>query len=224
VDGVRTYFFYSDEGLIAEYDVSGTELRSYGYKSDSTWSTDPLWLKTGGQYYFYQNDHLGTPQKLTAQNGMVVWQAKYSAFGEATIDTEHITNHLRFPGQYEDAETGLHYNFQRYYDPGIGRYVSVDPAGFNGGLNLFAYVFNNPGKYSDPRGLGIHPQHVVPADETYRVVLDVTTGGYRPKRGEPKMVQRGLSARLILKTTKTIPISTASIIRFLLDVLKVLLL
>ncbi len=100
------------------YDVSGTELRSYGYKPDSTWSTDPLWLKSGGQYYFYQNDHLGTPQKLTAQNGMVVWAAQYSAFGEATIDTEHITNHLRFPGQYYDTETGLHYNWFRYYrDP-----------------------------------------------------------------------------------------------------------
>ncbi|MCP4374891.1 MAG: type IV secretion protein Rhs, partial [bacterium] len=98
VAGTRTYFFYSDEGLIAEYDGSGSEIRSYGYKPDSTWTTDPLWLKTGGQYFFYHNDHLGTPQKLMAKNGMVVWAATYSAFGEATIDTEHITNHLRFPG------------------------------------------------------------------------------------------------------------------------------
>ncbi len=67
VDGVRTYFFYSDEGVIAQYDVSGTELRSYGYKPDSTWSTDPLWLKQDGEYYFYRNDQLGTPQKLELQ-------------------------------------------------------------------------------------------------------------------------------------------------------------
>jgi YD repeat-containing protein len=45
VNGRKTYFFYSDEGLVAEYDDSGAELRSYGYKPDSTWTTDPLWLK-----------------------------------------------------------------------------------------------------------------------------------------------------------------------------------
>ena len=49
----RTYFFYSDEGLIGEYDANGNELRSYGYQSDSTWTTDPLWMKENGQYYFY---------------------------------------------------------------------------------------------------------------------------------------------------------------------------
>jgi hypothetical protein len=50
------------------------------------------------------NDHLGTPQKLTDSNGTVVWAADYKPFGEATI-----TNNLRFPGQYYDAETGLNY-------------------------------------------------------------------------------------------------------------------
>ena len=154
VNGVKTYFFYSDEGLAAEYGPGGVELRSYGYKPDSTWTTDPLWLKTGGQYSFYQNDHLGTPQKLVAQNGMVAWSATYSAFGEAHIDTEHIRNPLRFPGQYYDAETGLHYNFQRYYDPGIGRYVTKDPIGFDGGdYNLYGYVRNNPVDRADKYGL-----------------------------------------------------------------------
>ncbi len=137
--------------------MSGTELRSYGYKPDSTWTTDPLWLKQGGAYYFYQNDHLGTPQKLTAQNGMVVWATQYSAFGKATIGTEIITNNLRFPGQYYDAETGLHYNFQRYYDPGIGRYVSVDPIGFEGGsLNFYGYTENNPINAFDHYGLDVY--------------------------------------------------------------------
>ncbi|MCP4378999.1 MAG: hypothetical protein GY794_22835 [bacterium] len=61
VGGTRTYFFYADEGLVAEYDAVGNEIRAYGYKPDSTWTTDPLWLKQHGEYYFYQNDHLGTP-------------------------------------------------------------------------------------------------------------------------------------------------------------------
>ncbi len=77
---------------------------------------------SSAEFSDYHNDHLGTPQKLTAQKGMVVWSATYSAFGQATIDTELVTNNLRFPSQYFDEETELHYNWQRYYNPEIGRY------------------------------------------------------------------------------------------------------
>ena len=146
----RTYFFYSDEGLVAEFDISGSEVRSYGYQPDSTWTTDPLWLKHNNAYYFYHNDHLGTPQKLTAQNGMVAWSAQYSAFGEATVDSEFITNNLRFPGQYYDEETGLHYNRFRYYDPTIGRYLRAD---LIESIHAYTYVTNNPVVWIDPLGL-----------------------------------------------------------------------
>jgi RHS repeat-associated protein len=154
VDGTRTYFFYSEEGLIAEYDASGNDIKSYGYKPDSDWTTDPLFMKQNGDYYFYHTDHLGTPQKLVEQDGTVVWSAQYTAFGEADVQVETVTNNLRFPGQYEDAETGLYYNLKRYYDPQIGRYLWVDPIGFDGGdMNLFVYVFNNPVNFIDPVGL-----------------------------------------------------------------------
>ena len=125
---MRTYFVYSDEGLIGEYDSSGLQIRLYGYKPGSTWTTDPLFMKVGTQYYFYQNDHLGTPQKMMGVNGAVVWSAKYSSFGKATVDpSSSITNNLRFPGQYFDSETVLHYNLNRYYNPGLGRYYRADP-------------------------------------------------------------------------------------------------
>ncbi len=154
VGGVRTYFFYSDEGLIGEYDASGNELKTYGYKPDSTWTTDPLWLKEGSTYYWYQNDHLGTPQKLVAVNGAVVWSAQYSSFGKTDVQVEIVTNNLRFPGQYEDEETGLHYNYFRYYDPKIGRYLRIDPIGLAGGdMNLYGYGKNNALKTIDPLGL-----------------------------------------------------------------------
>jgi hypothetical protein len=62
-----------------------------------------------GVYYFI-NDHLGTPQQLVSAAGTVVWQAAYLPFGKAQVTTETVKNNLRFPGQYYDSETGLHYN------------------------------------------------------------------------------------------------------------------
>lgn len=60
---------------------------------------------------------------------------------------------LRFPGQYWDDETGLHYNWNRYYDPSTGRYITADPIGLEGGMNLYAYANLNPVNYIDAEGL-----------------------------------------------------------------------
>ena len=154
VGGVRTYFVYADEGLVAEVDAAGNVVKSYGYRPGSTWTTDPLFMKVGGQYYFYQNDHLGTPQKMTAVNGAVVWSAKYSSFGQAEVNpASTIINNLRFPGQYYDKEPELHYNYFRYYNPAVGRYLRQDPLGVSGGINTYAYTLNNPISNYDKDGL-----------------------------------------------------------------------
>jgi len=115
--------------------------------------TDPLFARTANnEIYYYNNDHLGTPQQLLDSAGQVVWQAQYSAFGKANISINIIENNLRLPGQYYDSETGLHQNFYRDYDPALGRYIESDPIGLAGGINFYAYVYQNPLKYTDPTG------------------------------------------------------------------------
>jgi RHS repeat-associated protein len=115
--------------------------------------------------YFFHNDHLGTPQAMSDLAGRKVWEAEYEPFGMATVTTATITNNLRLPGQYYDAETGLHYNYYRDYDSGTGRYLQPDPIGLEGGLNLYPYVLNNPVRFVDPQGLQVPWPEVLPAAE-----------------------------------------------------------
>jgi RHS repeat-associated protein len=154
VDGVRTYFAYANEGLVAEADQLGNVVTSYGFQPESEWSTAPFFMNKGTAYYFYQNDHLGTPVSITNSTGAAEWSADFDAFGSAIINpSSEVSSNLRFPGQYYYEESQLHYNYQRYYDANAGRYLSTDPIGFEGGdPNLYTYGLNDSVNYYDPSG------------------------------------------------------------------------
>lgn len=119
------------------------------------------------QTAWLHSNHLGAIEAATDKDGAVIWRARYAPFGAATINANNsvdnsksydITNasftlNLRLPGQYEDAETGLYYNGQRYYDPARGEYLTPDPLGTPDGPNGYSNVRYNPLKYIDPDGL-----------------------------------------------------------------------
>ncbi len=110
--------------------------------------------------FHYHCDQIGTPQMLTDDLGDVVWEATYKAWGETRELTARVSraagivpyNPIRFQGQQVDEETGLHYNRHRYYDPNVGRFISKDPIGLQGGINAYKYA-QNPLGWVDPLGL-----------------------------------------------------------------------
>jgi len=135
VDGISTLFFYDQSGnIVGEYDQQGNALREHVYGL-----TGRLATNESGATYWHHNDHLGTPQKMTDNSATIVWNAIYQAFGKAEVNEDPdgdgitVTNNFRFPSQYFDAESGLHYNYFRSYDPDTGRYTQADPIGLNGG-------------------------------------------------------------------------------------------
>ena len=146
---VVTYFLYDDQTLVAEANESGEVVLQYVYLEQF----QPVALLQGDQIYSIHDDHLGTPRIVTDSDGKSVWQSDYAAFGDSSVYQNEITLNLRLPGQYFDAETGTHYNYQRDYDVQTGRYLSSDPIGLSGGLNTYAYVKADPLSLIDPLGL-----------------------------------------------------------------------
>lgn len=142
------------------YDLAGNLLAEAALPSGKP-AADYLYLDsrpvamftTAAGFLFTEDDRLGTPQTLTAGNQGTVWAANYEPYGKADLQLANVTQNLRLPGQFFDAETGYHHNGFRDYDPTIGRYLETDPVGLSGGSNTYAYVANNPYGGVDPLGL-----------------------------------------------------------------------
>lgn len=149
-----------DVEYVWDEDVVLHELASEGQLEPRVvnWEFDPhgfapLCKVESGSQYLCANDPAGNPRQLVAPDGDVVWSGSYSTWGE--VDGERgagVDCPVRYQGQWYDDETGLHYNRYRYYDPEAGRFISQDPVGLLGGMNVWTYADNTTG-WIDPFGL-----------------------------------------------------------------------
>ena len=106
---------------------------------------------------YYHNDHLGSPAAATDERNELLWRAHYRPYGERQenpADTPYGSP--GYTGHVQDGSSGLVYMQARYYDPQLGRFLAMDPAGpqeeVPGSFNRYAYGLNNPYRYVDPDG------------------------------------------------------------------------
>lgn len=157
------YFVYDESGrLLGEYGASGELIQEIVWFEAIPIASIRL-VGSGPQteVFYIHTDHLNAPAKMSAPStDAIVWRWDHDPFGNGVPNEDPDGNglslrfNLRFPGQYFDSETGLHYNYLRdAYDSATGRYTQSDPIGLNGGVNTYAYASGNPVGGVDPLGL-----------------------------------------------------------------------
>jgi RHS repeat-associated protein len=150
--GATTRYIYDVSGnLLAEANGSNSITRLYIY------GRGLLAVATSSNaLYCYHFNAVGSTMALTNQSQSVVNQYAYAPFGEITGQVEAIVQPFKYVGQFGvmAESNGLYYMRARYYDPQVGRFISEDPLGFDGGdVNLYVYASNNPVMLVDPLGL-----------------------------------------------------------------------
>ena len=152
--GITTNYVYENGKLLRE--VTGSEKIDFVYGSDGI-----IGFRTGNKNYLYRKNVFGDVTEIYSDNGTLVGKYSYTAFGECIVKVNEggiaEKNPIRYRGYYYDEETSLYYLKSRYYDPEVGRFITIDdisyidPETING-LNLYAYCNNNPVSNVDPNG------------------------------------------------------------------------
>lgn len=146
-DGVTERYVYDYTDLIGVLDGSGNLLASYTF---GLGSDEPLSMTGGGNTYYFHGNHQGSIMALNTDFQQVS-QYGYDPYGKTQVTGETL-NRFHYTAREQDADD-LYYYRARYYDPTTYRFLSEDPIGFAGGLNVYAYVWNDPVNWVDPYGL-----------------------------------------------------------------------
>ena len=160
-DGATAKYIYDKAGnLLAETNNAGVITRYYIHGQGM------LAFVEGNAAYTYHHDAVGNTMAVTDGSGAVKNAYAYTPYGRVTNKQEAIAQTFQFAGQFGvmTETNGLLYMRARYYDPKLGRFLSEDPSGFDGGLNLYAYTGGNPVMRVDPSGLAVGDWWDLPAN------------------------------------------------------------
>ena len=192
----QTRFVWDGSHLLQEVHPDGR----YTYIYTDPDSYEPLaqvrdWTTADGenrqQTHYFHCDQIGIPREMTDKDGNLLWFGRYTGWGrlkEETKVTDSAYQPFRLQNQYADRETGLHYNFFRYYEPDVGRFVNQDPIGLMGGMNLYQFAPNTQ-QWIDHLGLDVN---IIRSDRSVTFILDISLNGRNVTNTDIENVKNGI--------------------------------
>ena len=143
------YYIYEDNLLIGEYTSNNKDkAKEYVY-----YGIQPVAMLENDHSYYLTTDHRDAVIAVTDDDKNIVWQGDIQANGFISSLKGSVEMNVRGSNQYYDAESGLHYNINRYFSPSRNQYLTPDPVGLAVGDDLYAFAFNRPHKFVDLDGL-----------------------------------------------------------------------
>ena len=192
----QTRFVWDGSHLLQEIHPDG----KYTYIYADQDSYEPLaqvrdWTTEDGEskqeINYFHCDQIGIPREMTDKDGNLLWFGNYTGWGrlkEETRVTDTAYQPFRLQNQYADRETGLHYNFFRYYEPDVGRFVNQDPIGLMGGMNLYQFAPNTQ-QWIDHLGLDVN---IIRSDRSVTFILDISLNGRNVTNTDIENVKNGI--------------------------------